>query len=244
MHIFITLSSVNEVKLPIHYNHLLQGIIYKTIDTELAQFLHDEGYQSGNRVFKMFSYSRLAGQFRIEKETGSIIFSSDIQWTISSPVLQFCESIAKGLLLKSDIRIGNCQVAIKSVEIQRMEVKNEKVTLKTLSPIVTYSTLFHADGRKYTCYYQAGESDYDMLIENNLRKKYQALYQCEAPLGNVKVKNTGQMKMNLINYKGTIIKGYSGMITLFGPKELLQMALDGGIGSKNSQGFGCAKLMR
>jgi CRISPR-associated endoribonuclease Cas6 len=243
MHILVTLSSANEVKLPIHYNQLLQGIIYKTIDTELAQFLHDEGYQSGNRTFKMFSYSRLAGQFRIEKGTG-IIFCGDIQWTISSPVLKFCESIAEGLLMKDNIRIGTCQVAVKSIEIQRVEVKNEKITLKTLSPIVAYSTLFRADGRKYTCYYQAGESDYDVLIENNLRKKYQAIYSCEAPLGNVKVKNIGQMKMNLINYKGTIIKGYSGLITLTGPKELLQIGLDGGIGGKGSQGFGCVKMVK
>jgi len=46
----------------------------------------------------------------------------------------------------------------------------------------------------------------------------------------------------LINYKNTIIKGYSGKMVVTGPIELLQMAVDAGLGSKNGQGFGCVEL--
>ncbi len=50
-------------------------------------------------------------------------------------------------------------------------------------------------------------------------------------------------RMKIINYKDTIIKGYTGKLRLSGPKELLQLAVDGGIGSKNSQGFGCVEVI-
>ncbi|MFZ3132612.1 MAG: CRISPR-associated endoribonuclease Cas6 [Desulfosporosinus sp.] len=40
-----------------------------------------------------------------------------------------------------------------------------------------------------------------------------------------------------------MIKGYSGMMELSGPSQLLQVAIDAGLGSKNSQGCGCLEMM-
>ncbi|KJS47026.1 MAG: CRISPR-associated protein Cas6, partial [Peptococcaceae bacterium BRH_c23] len=50
-------------------------------------------------------------------------------------------------------------------------------------------------------------------------------------------------KMHILEYKGGIIKGYSGMMELSGPPELLQVAIDAGLGSKNAQGCGCLEVM-
>jgi len=105
-----------------------------------------------------------------------------------------------------------------------------------------FSTLLRPDGRKYTCYFQPEEPDYDLLVENNLRKKYHAYYGKEAPKGEVKVKRIGEIRQDLVNYKDTIIKGYSGKMVITGPKELMQMAVDAGLGSKNGQGFGCVEV--
>lgn len=38
MHICIEMSGENNIILPIHYNHIVQAFIYKTIDKELADF--------------------------------------------------------------------------------------------------------------------------------------------------------------------------------------------------------------
>ena len=43
MHLNIYLESVDELNLPLHYNHLVHSAIYNSIDAELADFLHNEG---------------------------------------------------------------------------------------------------------------------------------------------------------------------------------------------------------
>jgi CRISPR-associated endoribonuclease Cas6 len=42
----------------------------------------------------------------------------------------------------------------------------------------------------------------------------------------------------LERYKGTWIEGWTGRFLLEGPPELLRLALEAGLGAKNSQGFG------
>ncbi len=48
--------------------------------------------------------------------------------------------------------------------------------------------------------------------------------------------------MRLVNYKNTVIKGYTGKIELTGPRELLQMAVDAGVGSENGRGVRCVEV--
>ena len=170
------------------------------------------------------------------------MFEDKIQLVITSPVEEFCQSLANGLLMKGVLYFGQQPVEVKEVQVEQPCVSSELINLKTLSPIVAYSTLFRPDGRKYTCYFQPGDPDYNTIIEGNLRKKFQACYGCEAPKGEISIKKRGEMHQNIVIYKGTIIKGYSGRVQLTGPKELLQMAVDAGLGSKNSQGFGCIEM--
>jgi len=51
------------------------------------------------------------------------------------------------------------------------------------------------------------------------------------------------VRRNIVKYKDFYVKGYTCRLELEGPRELLQLALDAGIGSKNSQGFGCVELV-
>jgi CRISPR-associated endoribonuclease Cas6 len=44
-------------------------------------------------------------------------------------------------------------------------------------------------------------------------------------------------------YKKTVIKGWMGDYELSGDPALLQIALDAGLGAKNSQGYGCCELL-
>ncbi len=243
MHIYFTFRSSDQLEIPLQYNHLLQAAVYNAIDAELAAFLHDQGYQSGSRKFKLFAFSRLMGKFRIDQEKGMISFADEVKLVISSPVDQFCQSIANGILTKGRLRLGSAEAEVEKLVVRQYRVEDGRAVLRTLSPVVLYSTLQRPDGRKYTCYFQPGEPDYDTLLENNLRKKYRALYGQDAPDGPLRVKRLGRGDMRLVNYKDTVIKGYTGMIELTGPKELLQIAVDAGVGSKNSQGFGCVEVV-
>lgn len=242
MHIYFTLRPINSfIEIPLHYNHIVQAAIYNAIEPELAAFLHEKGYESGGRKFKLFAFSRLMGRYQINKEKNTIRFIDEIKLVISSPVDEFCQSIANGMLTKGRIWLGSADAEVEKMVVQQFKVEEERAALRTLSPVVAYSTLLRPDGRKFTCYFQPGEPDYDTLVENNLRKKYQAFYRKDAPPGEVNVRRLGRGDMRLIKYKNTVIKGYSGKLVLTGPKELLAIAEDAGIGSKNSQGFGCVE---
>lgn len=243
IHLSIYLRPAGEgLDLPIHYNHIVQAALYRSIDSELAAFLHERGFLDGKRMFKLFAFSLLRGAYEIDRERGSIRFSDQIELVVSSPVDEFCQSLVNILLTRGSMRLGKAEVAVEKVYAQKYRVEKESVPIRALSPIVLYSTLMRPDGRKYTCYFQPGEPDYDLLINNNLRKKFRAFCRVEPPPGEVRARALGRQRLSIVKYKGTIIKGYSGRLLLTGPPLLLQLAVDGGLGGKNSQGFGCVEV--
>jgi len=243
LRLYISLCSAGgSLRLPQHYNYLVQGFIYNNLGPELASFLHGRGYISGVRSFKLFAFSRLAGLFKIDKEKGEIIFPQEVSLVVSSPSVEFCTSLLNCLLSNGSIYLGMSNAEITGIKVEKPEVEGEAISLKVLSPIVTYSTFLKPDGGKYTCYFQPGEKEFALQIGENLRKKYQAFYNQPAPTGEVEVKLRGTPKMNLVSYKGIVIRGYSCRLQLSGPRELLQMGLEAGLGAKNSQGFGCVEV--
>ena len=241
MRIIISFVMSDKTHLAIHYNHLVQAMIYNSLDPDFASFLHDQGYEGGGRTFKLFTFSRLIGKFRLID--GGIEFEPPVKLIVTSPMERFCRSLLNGLLTKNEVELGRAVVKVESVKVEKPEVAGESVKLKLLSPAVAYSTLYRGDGSKYTCYYQPGDAEFTRIAEENLRKKYRALYNREAPEGEVKIRPLSQPKLHVMEYKGNVIKGYSGTLIVEGPPELLQMAVDAGLGSKNSMGFGCVEML-
>ncbi|MFY9413867.1 MAG: CRISPR-associated endoribonuclease Cas6 [Tepidanaerobacteraceae bacterium] len=230
--------------LPIHYNHMVQAMIYNSLDNDMGDFLHDKGFAHGNRSFKMFAFSRLMGEYRIDKNEATITFVGPVSLVVTSPYSDFCNSLANGLLFKSSVRLGHAQVKVTDISLEKDLVDDEKIKINTLSPIVVYSTLLRPNGRKYTCYFEPGEKDFDVIMDNNLRNKYKAFHQTEPPAEHVSIRPLKQPKLSIIDYKNFIIKGYSGTFILSGPAPLLQTAVECGLGSKNSQGFGCVRVLK
>ncbi len=242
MQIKIVFQSSSPIRLPIHYNSAVQGMIYKNISEELAEFLHDKGFLYEKRPFKLFTFSRLLGEYSIDKITDSITFSNKVSLVISSPVEEFCNQLGNHLLLKDKIQLYNNEVKVEKLELAYEKIMDEKIDVTTLSPITIYSTLKKADGSKYTCYFEPGEKEFEQQLDANLRKKYCILHGKNGPQKPVSLSNVRGIKKNIVRYKNFIIKGYSFKFELTGPKELLQIAVDAGVGSKNSQGFGCIRL--
>ncbi|SHI81988.1 CRISPR-associated endoribonuclease Cas6 [Lutispora thermophila] len=240
MQIRVSFTSENDIVLPIHYNNIVQAFIYDNIDKNLSNFLHDKGYISNSRAFKMFSFSRIIGKSMIKED--KINFGTKIQIIASSPLDDFCKSIANNMLQSNYLFIGKNSIRTEQIEINNQLVTEDKIVVNTLSPIVVYSTLLKPDNRKYTCYFMPREPDFNRLIRDNLIKKYNALTN-ERIESDIEVIPLGPVKQNLTYYKGTIIKGASGKFLIKGNKKLLQMGVDAGFGSKNSQGFGCVKVI-
>ncbi len=244
MHLIIQFKARDNFVLPINYNHIVQSAIYKSIDPKLADFLHNRGYKCKKRTFKMFSFSRLQGRFILDKDKKKICFSNSVKLIISSPMSEFCQSLANTLLCNGYMNFGNLRAEVNKIQTEKNLVETDSIKIETLSPIVIYSTLFRQDGSKYTCYYQANEPEYNELLNRNIQNKYKAFYGNSCSNWNIKVKTLSKQNLHIVHYKKTVIKGYSGLLLLEGEKQLLQLAVDAGLGSKNSQGFGCIRIYK
>ncbi|WP_027364929.1 CRISPR-associated endoribonuclease Cas6 [Desulfotruncus alcoholivorax] len=242
MHAYIKLRmDLSSPAIPIHYNYLIQSAVYAALPEVMAARIHDEGFKSGKRSFKMFSFSRLLGRFSFDRTAGTIAFPEGVSLVISSPDTGFFLALVNNLLTKSSIRLGQSRFYVEEVRFDEQKAESEVLTVRTLSPVVAYSTLLRPEGGKYTCYYQPGEREFDRLITANLAKKHEAFHGLRPPDGEIKVRPLDRPRLHVTTYKNTVVKGYTCRLKLSGPRELLQMALDAGLGGKGSQGYGCVE---
>lgn len=235
----------NALALPVQYNHLVQAAIYSALPDDYARFLHDTGYHYKKRNFKMFSFSRFLGQYELNKKENIFLFKNPFSLVVSSPSKEFCSYLLNGLVSSGYIYLGSQKAVIKNINTGELKTDDKRVVLKTLSPVVAYSTLFKENDSKHTCYFKPGEKEFENVISQNLLNKYRAFYSCENTENDkkVSVRVLDNPKYCRFNYKKIGIKGYLCTLELTGPNELLQMGVDAGIGSKNSQGCGCVKVL-
>ena len=242
MQIKLSFTSQKNIILPIHYNNIIQAFIYNNIDDELSAFLHNNGYISNGRSFKLFAFSNILK--RGKKENGRFNFGKKIELMVSSPLDDFCKSIANFMLQQDNLFLGQNSIKTDQIQIFNPIVSRDEIVVNTLSSIVVYSTLLRPDGRKYTCYFMPKEPDFDRIVSDNLIRKYNALNNTNISFDNeIEVIPLNQPRQNMTYYKNIIIKGASGKFLIKGKKELLQLGLEAGFGSKNSQGFGCVKIV-
>jgi len=243
MRFTITFTSENHVKLPLSYNHILQGFIYRHLNEGLGSFLHKGGFSCGKRNFKLFTFSRLMGKVRIEK--GVFSFTPPLHLTISSPYTEILKDLAENFLREEEIWLNRHRLYIDSINVHFPPPMDGELTVRMLSPVTIYSTLVKGDGSRKTYYYNPYEDEFQTLIKENMIKKYLAFYGKEPPEGSLSIEPLKVSKNDekIVIYKNFVIKGWMGTYRLKGHPELLKLAYDAGLGAKNSQGFGCFEVV-
>jgi CRISPR-associated endoribonuclease Cas6 len=245
MRIKVNFAVEKELNIPIDYNYLLQSLIYNQLDGKLSNFLHNQGFIANGRSFKLFTFSRILGNTRFIRDKKMLSISSPFSIAISSPVSDFVQSLAENLIRSNEIKINSESLLVESINIISPPQPKSEIEIKMLSPITVYSTLLTADGKKKTYYYTPYESDFSRLIFENLAKKYKAFYRQVANGLKLRIEplRVSTRSLKIITYKGTVIKGWLGIYKLTGSPELITLAYDTGLGSKNSQGFGCFEVI-
>jgi len=238
-----------SLELPIHYNHLIQAMIYRSLDGALAEWFHDEGYSYGKRRFKLFTFSRLLSHNRrYDAQKKTITFIGSLELKIGSVDVKLLESLAVHLVRQREVQLRGTPCHFASVEVEMPVKTSGPVAVRTLSPIVVYSTLKDASGRKKTYYYNPWEREFQEKILENLRRKWAALHGSEEPpsMEGAYIKPLRVSKRNeaIVKFKGTVIKGWTGLYELSLPEPYFSLAYDAGLGSKNSQGFGMVEVVR
>ncbi len=215
------------------------------MEPPLASFIHEHGIRYQTRQFRLFTFSRILGAYELSPDKHRIRFSSHSGIIISSPIDRILQSLAKRLLEHPILQVGSVQAAVTDIHAETLPALTDNVVrLRTMSPIVAYNTMQRLDQRKYTLYRDPSDPEFTRLLSENLHHKLAGLSEwagqpvpkfSDQPLRIL----SHHSQLRILKYRDIIIKGYDGIFTIVGDPVLLQLGLESGIGSKNSQGFGC-----
>ncbi|MGB9639038.1 MAG: CRISPR-associated endoribonuclease Cas6 [bacterium] len=234
-----------DIILPIHYNEIIQKIIYKNLPYLLANFLHNIGFRYNNTPLKLFTFSKLFSD-KIKLSKNKIFLKSPIILFISSPIEIIIKILKENLIKKEILKLSKNNLKIKEItEVNKPEFKNE-LRIKTLSPITTYLTLIK-NNKKYTEYIFPDNPLFNKLIKDNIIKKYLIIEgitsKNEIEPFNFEITSI-DAKIKILKYKNFIIKGVDGeLIIKTDNPEIIEKIYDAGLGSKNSQGFGMFEII-
>ncbi|MCX2727182.1 CRISPR-associated endoribonuclease Cas6 [Thermomicrobium sp. 4228-Ro] len=244
--------------LPLHYREALQAVIYRHLPKEIGEPLHDGHYWPSERPLKLFVFSQLHGGVRYRPGEG-VEVTGPVWFRFASPDRTLALGLAAGLLQFGRVRIASLDFAVREIATLAVPEVGTEVVVQALSPITVYRTL-EVEGKRRTQYYNPLNEEFGELVAANLERKARALGlvpEVEAtaasagseagpdagmtqrgPLLRVRPLGVHPRAKRLERYKGTWIEGWVGRYRLEGPPELLRLALEAGLGAKNSQGFG------
>ncbi|KXG75852.1 hypothetical protein AN618_17620 [Fervidicola ferrireducens] len=210
--------------------------------------MHNQGFKLGSRSFKLFTFSRLMGRFKILQDNKIKIYPP-FELIVSSPVDRFIKDFASSLLKNNNFNLAGQNVEINRIsvlsELDREKCK-EGLFIKMLLPVVVYKTYFDNRNDRKTYYFNPEEEEFAALIKENLLKKARLLNMDNVDSSYFKIEpafELNQKYCKIVKYKDTVIKGWMGIYRLFADFPLLKVAYDTGLGSKNSQGFGCFEVI-
>lgn len=245
--------------LPFNYQYELSSWIYKIIsvaDEGFSRFLHGEAYVSGNKHFKLFTFSNLdIRPFKIHKEHKRIeMLGQEAVLEISFLIDQAAESFIKGLFLNQHCALGD-RISCIDFTVSRIEASappffTDTMTYSTRSPVC-----LSTKGEKHAQYMHPADENYGKFLVNNLLEKFKVMPMVlsgkdEPHLessASFKFKLRSEPKSRLITLKAfteqqTQVRGYDFKFELTIPVALHEVGYYGGFGEKGSLGFGCARV--
>lgn len=255
----LEVNNSGDALIPINYQYELSSWMYKQVnsgDNNFASWLHSQGYNSGNKHFKLFVFSMLNIPRRnIEKEYIRIQ-CQEISFTISFLLSEIAEPFICGLFKNQTFTLGDkvhqAAFTIKSIERMAEPVFTEKVMFRAVSPVVV-STVPEG-GNKYVTYISPEHPHFEELIFQNIIKKIVAAssqikdgFQM-APEAHLKFNLKSKIVPKLIKIKTdtpqqTFIRGFMFDFELEAPVAVMRAFYYAGCGEKNSMGFGCLEVL-
>ena len=261
----ITPLNTGSSVLPVNYQYPLSSWIYKVISQgnhAFAKFLHQRGYGSGNKSFRLFTFSMLdftRGRYRVFDDRVQFEGSA-ITMVVSFLIPTALDHFISGLFKNQQFTIGDrksrASFLVNGVEVLPQPVFSREISFRTLSPVLVSEQV---EGRKNARYMAPDEKHFGKMIINNLVNKLNAV--AEADLGisdpttehETTVDTYGFRLLSTPRKKGVVIKadtpqqtkiiGYLFDFEITAPTALIQVGYHAGFGEKNSLGFGCCEVL-
>lgn len=256
--------SSGQTLLPFNYHYPLSAAIHSIIrksNPEFARFFHDVGY--GEERFKLFTFSDIRIPFTAKADRMLLLApTGTIRICFHAPVA--AEHFLKGIFKDEHLIIRDeiSQVAFKIREVENCSYRLPEsiddivsVLVRPLSPLVVIGQRQAED--KHPQYFSPYEKCFlDRLIFSWLQK-YKATSNCDdQDLLELQAKTKVDVLFlgePVTERKTTIkdgtkqahkIKGYTKFkLRLTAHRKLIELALNSGLGVKNSLGMGCIELI-
>lgn len=243
-------KSVFGDKLPLNYTYELSSVVYKIFsksDKEFAVWLHENGFSSGNKKFKLFTFSRLhVPLFRIEGEFMHIL-SDTVEWQISflpeRSTLEFISGVFQNQTFELGTRQANVRFNVYEISVMPPPIFTETMEFETLSPICIS---LRRENEKVD-YLSPDNPEALPIIRQNLLNKYFAFHGKEYNSKfDFNFEVLSKPKSVLVTIKSntpqqTRVRSFMCMFRMTAPLELMKVAYDAGVGEKGSTGFGMVK---
>lgn len=251
MRLRVQLDNPHGASVPVNHAEYLTAAVYallETSDADYAQWLHDEGYKTGDgpKAFKFFTFSGLrSNRRRVEGETLHLA-PGPVEWRLGSPVDAFLTHAATGLLSAGVLRVGPATFPITEVQALPAPTLAETTEFTCLTPIVAALPLDNGGTR----YLRPSDGpEFSEAVRRNLLRKYQTLYgrpptddRFTLTFDPAYLARDRHGGTKLLTFKGIKIVGAFCPFTATGSVELMQVMWDCGAGEKNAAGFGMVEL--
>lgn len=238
--------------LPLNYQHAVASFIYATLassSTEFASKVHDIGYRTNGRSFKLFTFSRLqTTKARVDEDT-IVLENPEVSLQISSPVGEFIEHLIGGFSGNRVLEIASARFQLARAELIPPPIFQERMTFRALSPI----TETVRGEREHPSFLSLAD-DWSEVIRGNLLRKYEVLYGHQPDDQTLvwtwdkdyiaRADERGKRLSVLKEIRGIKIRGWLAPFTVEGSISLIEMGYEAGFGSRNSMGFGMCETSR
>ena len=101
---------------------MIEALLYNKINQLKSRWLHEEGYTSGGRKFRLFCFSWIQERAIFNRENKIFIFDENISFIVSSPVDWILEKVVTNSIKSDEVKLGDNILYISSVEVLKEKV--------------------------------------------------------------------------------------------------------------------------
>lgn len=226
----------SELRLPMAHQYEIQSLLYHSLagDPEYAAFLHDQGYASGDRLYRLFTFGRLTGRYQVEGKT--LVYREGVSLAVRSVDDRFVHLLAWNFAPESLHQLCGQKIRVKEYVCSDEPVRTEHLEVLMRSPVTVHRLT--EEGK--TRYYTPLEPEFAELVTENAGRKWHSYYGIEMP-GQFHIeplKVDPRRDKVVTTYKGLYITGWLGKYRLQAPADVLKFLYQCGLGARNAQGFG------
>jgi len=265
MRLLLALKSIDNNSIPVNYNYPLSAAIYKLLkfgSKEFSKFLHDVGFVTRNKTYKLFTFALKFDKYSISKNQIKL-HSPMAKLYISTPLVDdFLKNVVVGSFKNQTIEIASEGIrttfAIEQMEGYRDYLFTDNMKFYLYSPLVLSTFEKERSTQQYYFRFSDDIRDISRVFNNNLFNKFRIVhgedYKGE-PLrfcwdqkfiNDRLAKHKRITKMVSVSPSGIKpinIIANNAPFSLEGDPKLIKVGYDCGFGEKNSLGFGMAGIL-